>query len=84
MGLIRYLCGHISAPMTDSHKIWAVDDFHHSPQIHGIQNAKMQEKFICDIIASVHYDSTVNLKSATECSFHFAAPAVWNLLPKRL
>ena len=58
VGLIRYSCGHISGPCrTDSHQIWAVDVFHHAPPIHGIQNAEMQKKFFCDVIASVLYTS---------------------------
>ena len=40
---------------TDSHQIWAVDVIHHAPPTHGIQNAEMQKKVFCDVIASVLY-----------------------------
>ena len=45
---------------TDSHQIWAVDVFHHAPPIHGIQNAEMQKKFFCDVIALTVFVEMVN------------------------
>ena len=52
MGLIRYSYSHISGP----HQILDVDlYFHHAPPIQGIQNAEMQKKGSCDVIASVLY-----------------------------
>ena len=42
---------------TDPHQIWTVDVFHHAPPIHGIQNAEMQKKVFCDVIASVLYET---------------------------
>ena len=46
MGLIRYSCSHISGSQEPiPHQIWTVDVFHHTPPIHGIQNAEMKEKF---------------------------------------
>ena len=38
---------------THSHPVWVVDDFHHAPPIHGIQNTEIQKKVFCDVIASV-------------------------------
>ena len=59
MGLIRYSCGHIIGPLwTDFGQIWAEDVFHYAPIMpttHGIQNAEMQRKVFCDVIASVLY-----------------------------
>ena len=43
---------YLGPPWTDSHQIWAVDFFHHA---HGIQNAEMQKKVLCNVIASVLY-----------------------------
>ena len=46
---------YLGPPWTDSHQIWAVGVFDHAPPKHGIQNAEMQKKVFCDIIASVLY-----------------------------
>ena len=46
---------YLGPPWTDSHQIWAVDVFHHAPPRYGIQNAEMQKKSFCDVIASVLY-----------------------------
>ena len=53
MGL-RYSCGHISGPhepIPTQFGLWIV--FHHAPPIYGIQNAEIQKKSFCDVIASV-------------------------------
>ena len=56
MGLIRYLCGHISGPHKPiPTKFWlAVDVSHHALPTYCIQNAGMLKKK-CDVINSVLY-----------------------------
>ena len=46
---------YLGPPWTHSHQIWAVDDFHHAPATHGIQNAEMQKKKI--VMSSLLYST---------------------------
>ena len=67
---------YLGPPWTDSHQIWAVDVFHHAPPRHGIQNAEMQKKFFCDVIASVLYRSQSwcifsSIKIGSSQNFHW-------------
>ena len=53
MVLIRYSCNRILGPHEPiPTKFWLWMFFHAQP-IHGIQNAEMQKKVFCDVIASV-------------------------------
>ena len=49
------------APMNRLPPNLAVDVFHHAPPIHGIQNAEMQKKVFCDVIASVEILTALSL-----------------------